>query len=407
MPDAAKPAPDAVAEAQAAAAAASAYTEPSKLSRAGTWVWNKIILSIFPKKKTLVRAILFSLLGTLPFLLILLIKLPHIIAPFLLLVGSIVWALGGGEDILKQLRWMKNMSKRGPIFWFASWAERKSVVLMRRFYGSKLDVLPLAPKALGTETRGALKAKIKWIPQLSSTYSTEKYEVAIRPTAKGAEPKPADDESGWVKLGDELEGDELLLKPLHDDTQYDVRVRAVNTKGHSEWRSCSFATKQKPVASEDGERSGGSGPGYTWSQHLKDESVVVIVGPLPPSTRAKQLDVKLTPTAVSVKLDGASLLSGELFASVQPDEIEWELKDAPSGGGSSGGRELHLTLLKGGKPGGPFWPQLVKGHPEVDVSSLKRKEKDLDELMAELNQAEAMKGMGRLEELKKSGGMSM
>lgn len=41
------------------------------------------------------------------------------------------------------------------------------------------------------------------------------------------------------------------------------------------------------------------------------------------------------------------------------------------------------------------------------MSSLKRKEKDLDELMAELNQAEAMKGMGRLEELKKSGGMSM
>ena len=100
------------------------------------------------------------------------------------------------------------------------------------------------------------------------------------------------------------------------------------------------------------------------------------------------------------QLDGASLLSGELFASVQADEIEWELKDAASGGS---GRELHVTLEKGGKPGGPFWPQLVKGHPEVDISGLKRKEKDIDELMAELNQSEAMKGMGRLEEMKKQG----
>ena len=60
-----------------------------------------------------------------------------------------------------------------------------------------------------------------------------------------------------------------------------------------------------------------------------------------------------------------------------------------------------LTLLKAGEKGGPFWPSLLKGHPEMDVSGLKRKEKDLDELMAEINSSEAMRGMALAEEVKK------
>ena len=44
---------------------------------------------------------------------------------------------------------------------------------------------------------------------------------------------------------------------------------------------------------------------------------------------------------------------------------------------------------------------LLKAELEVDVSSLKRVEKDLDELMAEINSNEAMQGMQRVQELKK------
>lgn len=392
--------PSAVDQAQAAAR----VKPPSTLGNVASFLYTNVLTYLLPKKKTLVRAILFALLALLPFLLIVFVKLPHIMIPFFLVVGGTVYALGGGEDIAKQFRWMKRMSGRGPIFWFLEWAHRQSVRVARKLYGSKLDVLPLAPKALGTETRGALKAKLKWISTPSSSYSTERYEVHIRPRQLADKD---DDSKGWVKLADDLEQTELLLKPLVAGTEYDARVRALNTRGHSEWREYAFATKDQPVLSADGERAGGVGPGYTWAQHLKDESIVLTVGPLPASTRGKQLDVKVLPTTLEVRHNDVAVVSGELFGSVQPEEVEWELADASragSGGkaGSDGAaRELHITLLKGGKPGGPFWPQLIKGHPEIDISTLKRKEKDLEELMAELNSADAMQGMGRMQQMKK------
>ena len=388
-----KPAMSAVDVAQAAAKQAG--KKNSRLYKVGAFLHNNVLSYLLPKKKTLVRAILFSLLGTLPFLLILLVKLPHIMLPFFLLVGGTIYALGGAEDITKQARWMKRMSGRGPIFWALAWAHRMSVRVGRKMYGTKLDVLPLAPKALGTETRGAVRAKLKWLPTPSSSYSTELYEVHIRPRALA---NGDDEHKGWVKLADDLSEVELLLKPLQPGTEYDVRVRAVNTKGASEWRECAFTTKDQPVLSADGERAGGAGPGYTWAQHLKDESLLVTLGGLPSSTRGKQLEVKVLPGSLEVRREGSVLLSGELFGGVRHEEVEWELTDAS---GKSGGRELSISLIKSGKPGGPFWPHLLKGHPEIDVSTLKRKEKDIDELMAELNTSEALQGMGRVQELKK------
>lgn len=379
----------------AQAAARQANKKSSRLQQVGSFLYNNVLSYVLPKKKTLVRAILFSLLGTLPFLLILLVKLPHIMVPFFLLVGGTIYTLGGAEDITKQARWMKRMSGRGPIFWALAWVHRVSVRVGRKVYGSKLDVLPLAPKALGTETRGAVKAKLKWLPTPSSSYSTEAYEVHIRPRVLA---DGGDDEKGWVKLVDDLSEVELLLKPLQPGTEYDVRVRAVNSKGASEWRECAFTTKDQPKLSADGERAGGAGPGYTWAQHLKDESLVVTLGALPSSTRGKQLDVKVLPGSLEVRRDGEVLLSGELFAGVKHEDVEWELADAS---GSGGGRELQISLVKSGKPGGPFWPHLIKGHPEIDISTLKRKEKDIDELMAELNTSEALQGMGRMQDLKK------
>ena len=46
--------------------------------------------------------------------------------------------------------------------------------------------------------------------------------------------------------------------------------------------------------------------------------------------------------------------------------VEWEIKDVIGGGGT---RELHIALTKTGKTAGsgPLWPQLLKGHPEIDV----------------------------------------
>ena len=122
------------------------------------------------------------------------------------------------------------------------------------------------------------------------------------------------------------------------------------------------------------------------------------IGPLPSSTRAKQLEVKVKPTSLQISLMGTPLVHGDFHAPVESEETEWELRDSAT---DADARELTLTLVKAGKKGGPFWPSLLKAELEVDVSSLKRVEKDLDELMAEINTGEAMEGMQRVQELKK------
>ena len=130
----------------------------------------------------------------------------------------------------------------------------------------------------------------------------------------------------WVSLVDDLQVHELELKPLTADIEYEVRVRAVNSKGASEWRDLRFRTKQDPTKSDDGERAGGYGPAgadgrsYTWLQSLKDDSVCVTLGPLPAGTRAKQIAVGVMPTHLTVRLDGADALVGDFFGSVSAEE---------------------------------------------------------------------------------------
>lgn len=56
---------------------------------------------------------------------------------------------------------------------------------------------------------------------------------------------------------------------------------------------------------------------------------------------------------------------------MQADETEWEL----SGAGDE--RALQLTLYKDAKADPvPYWPAVVRGHPEIDVSSLRRRGRD-------------------------------
>merc|ERR1719482_1499031 len=92
----------------------------------------------------------------------------------------------------------------------------------------------------------------------------------------------------------------------------------------------------------------------------------------------------MMPTHMRVKLDGQLLLAGELFGTVDAEEVEWE---------------LNLQLSKTGKSAGtgPLWPQLCKEHPEVDVSGLKRKEKDINELLADLQKTTGMHAMDGIE----------
>jgi len=401
LPEKASPA----AAARVRAAAASSRAATTRQARLPPFVASAVkwlIKNVLPKRKTLVRASLFAFIGIFPFLLILMIHRPLLVLPFLAILAVLGYAAGLAEETSKQLRWMRRMSGRGPIFWTMAAGHRVLVRVGRRFYGDKLDQPPKPPLALGTSSRGAERAKIKWIPQPTSSFSREKYEVQVRATALAKADSAKDDgdatERGWVSLSDALESEELVLAPLHHSTQYEARVRAVNSKGASEWRSVGFTTKQKPTLIDDGTRALARGDGYTWAQHLKDESIVVSIGPLPSSTRAKQLEVKVMPTSLRVARMGTILVSGDFYAPVESEETEWELRDSSADGEA---RELTLTLVKAGKKGGPFWPSLLRSELELDVSSLKRVEKDLDELMAEIGNTEAMQGMQRVQELKK------
>lgn len=402
----APPAPDAVSEAMAAARREKAMANPSAVRKAITWAYDNVISKVMPKRKTVVRATIFAFIGTLPIVMLLSVVRPAVMLPVLLGIFGALYLLGAGEQVSKQLRWMKKMSSRGPIFWVAEAVNRLTVRVARKSAGAKLDVVPKAPSALGTSVRGAQRAVLKWIPTPSSQFSTETYEVQMRyaprlPSALGESSSAADAavESEWMTLTDELGVATLELKPLTADIGYEVRVRAVNSKGPSEWITHAFATKQAPIKDDGRERAGGVAPGYLWLQSLKDDSLSATFGPLPAGTRAKQLEVSVMPTTIKVKLQGAAapLLDGEFFGTVDSEDVEWELQDAAKAG-IPGARELVIHLTKTHKqPAGvstpPLWPSLVKGHPEIDVTLLKRVEKSMEEMMADLQKSTGMHAM--------------
>jgi len=382
--------------------------------------------SLLPTRKTFLRASLFSLFGMLPFLLILLLKMPHIMLPLFAFLGYMAHQAGLTADLFKQLRWMKRMSSRGPIFWAMAAGERLTVRLGRRTYGDKLDVVPLPIKAVGTRTRSSVHAKIEWIPgPLTSSFSLQTFDVQIRQQQRPAitdeksegPESETDADQGWVTLVEGHKESHLVLKPLMAETPYEVRVRAANSKGSSPWKALHFVTKQSPILMPfpgGGGIGGGGGSGpcsnsaltYRWLQNLKDMSVLVMVGPMNEATKAWQVEVSFRPNHLKITLFGKVLLEGELTRTIQPDDCSWELSKKPVEGGDS--PEIQLTLIKAKAAAGsgkdkekePLWAGLLKGHPEIDTTKLKREDKNLDEIMAELREADPH-GLEKVEQMKK------
>eukprot|EP00966_Prymnesium_polylepis_P018772 432297-Prymnesium_polylepis.1 len=114
-----------------------------------------------------------------------------------------------------------------------------------------MDQPPGTPTQIGLTYRTSKAATIKWHPAPCSIYSTEKYQLQMRL----ADPaiveliKQSDDNhelADWINLDSKLEAAELKAAPLQADTAYEARVRAVNSKGESDWVSVAFRTKQTP-----------------------------------------------------------------------------------------------------------------------------------------------------------------
>ena len=99
--DAANAAPDAVS--QAMAAAKKSKQESKFYMKALNWIYRVLLSKITPKKKTVVRAFLFGVLGMLPFLLLVTLMVPRVMVPVMLCIGATCYFLLA-EDVAKQLR---------------------------------------------------------------------------------------------------------------------------------------------------------------------------------------------------------------------------------------------------------------------------------------------------------------
>lgn len=120
--------------------------------------------------------------------------------------------------------------------------------------------------------------------------------------------------------------------------------------------------KQVPVG------NGGSTTRYVWTQTLEE---VVVHVPVPEGTRAKDLNVEIAPTSLSIKRKESASdaatdfdpLSGTLFARVKPSESTWTMETNSSS--ESKTTTILLTLDKVQKT---WWSTILSGDPEIDNS---------------------------------------
>ena len=335
-----------------------------------------------------IRSTMFTVIGLFPVYAALLVIRPIAVIAFTCALLVAAYQLDLGKDFAKQWRWATRVSQKGPIFWLGAWTHRCAVRLARKVGPDACDVMPQQVTALGTARRGCDFVVLQWIPNRTSTFSSEAYELHLRETTSAGQ-----EGGGWVPQKDGLSTCELRVSQMRPATAYDARVRACNSKGAGGWRVAHFTTKQ-PASN-----GGGAGSGYTWIQALGPEGTIGLTIDLPAGTRSKQLDVSVTPSTLRINLDGeVTLVSGTLHAPVDPDETTWEICDA-----SSGGRQLQLSLTKSDRKG-PYWPCVLRGEVEVDTSQLKRPEQSLEEMMAEYKNSEMLAGLDKVERLKREVG---
>ena len=119
--------------------------------------------------------------------------------------------------------------------------------------------------------------------------------------------------------------------------------------------------KQVPVG------NGGSTTRYVWTQTLEEATVHV---PVPEGTRAKDLDVEITPTTLSIRKKSAAAsdeegdfapLSGTFFARVRPSECTWTMESD-----SSSPEQTTTILIALDKIQKTWWSTILSGDPEID-----------------------------------------
>lgn len=124
--------------------------------------------------------------------------------------------------------------------------------------------------------------------------------------------------------------------------------------------------------------NGGDGPGYTWTQTLKEVNIVV---PVEEGIRGKHLTVNVTASKITVGKKGQTpIIKGDLWKACRPDDLVWTIDDVP------GGREVTITLEK--KNNMEWWRAVIQGDEslEIDTQKVQPENSQLGDLDADTRQ---------------------
>ncbi|CAD7939842.1 unnamed protein product [Amoebophrya sp. A120] len=262
--------------------------------------------------------------------------------------------------------------------------------------------LTLLP-ATWTDQYPAPPAKVKAIPvspteirlvwssgsRMYGPLHTEQYRVEMRNVWKqNTVPLTEAQEKAtkWRVVGDDFEVTgadgwtcSTVVDNLEAGGETEYRVTAWNSRGETPMLQNPVRAKTKLMPNDE---DGGSGPNYVWGQTKERVTVVVKLkteedddhttvdpatgekrnpGARPPLiVTSKQIDVKLKPKELLVKVAGKERLNGQLPFFAVPDDLTWTLEAEKNA--------LELEFAK--RDPGTKWPTLLQGHPEIDVEEV-------------------------------------
>eukprot|EP00045_Choanoeca_perplexa_P019496 m.3006 g.3006 ORF g.3006 m.3006 type:complete len:156 (+) comp4337_c0_seq1:103-570(+) len=106
-------------------------------------------------------------------------------------------------------------------------------------------------------------------------------------------------------------------------------------------------------------------PWGSWYQTIEE---VVLLVQVQQGTRGKDISVTCTASSISVKVQGVTVLKGQLHDVVVADDMLWTVEDSTL---------LRIVLVKSTREAGNTWPSLLKGQYTADASQLDEMQKKM------------------------------
>lgn len=136
------------------------------------------------------------------------------------------------------------------------------------------------------------------------------------------------------------------LAPL-EETGSDLRPIPVHSEPILRYTS---SGKQIPIG------NGGVGPGYFWTQSLRETTITLEV---PIASRSKDIACQISARSLKISIAGKELLKGDFEDPIQVSESLWTMST------DSSRKHLIVTLEKTRET---WWASALVGHPEIDTN---------------------------------------